>query len=898
MDSSEPDPRARHNGIRTTLTGLPDLAASGGVMPDGSSLPPPEAGGPDPVSPPDEHPSASDPSGEVEFRHPDGVVRCPQLIGDYKVLALVGRGGMGSVFRARNQFFEHDEALKVLHDWFDSTEARKRFLREMRTQASLEHPNIARVHYAGRYRARGKGRDHLYFVMSLEAGDFGGKGPLPPRQAAEVVRQVARAIAHAHAKKVIHCDLKPKNILLGRDDKPKVTDFGLVRLLAQPAAGRTGPDARFGTPAYMPPEQAGGDLANVTERSDVYGLGAVLYELLTGRPPYEAPADKSRTIFDDIQDPAVKPIPPRQVKPAVPPRLEAIALKCLEKDPAERYQTATAVAEALDRVLRPPAWKRHWPAAVILVLFAVLTWLLVATRPTPRADAAVSVAAGDKARDEDRPDDALRSYADAEKTYQGILNDRVVFDRGWVQEQLAGLKGRQDAANDLKRQQRVLAARSLVTDASQALNKGDRRRAFDLLGEAVKEFEKLVQDKSVPDPALRRDAALALTRRAELHVEDRDWVAAARDLDAAGRVLQTNDPGGHPDAVLAQAEVEHIWGVYHQDQDEVLEARDRFQKGLSHRLPLLADRKTDLAFLRDLARSFGYLGDTQFVTGQVRQAELSYKQAEKHRADVAGKLREDAAAQCLHARDPGNFANLHEWIGGPDHERQADLKHRERLDLYLKYVAPLTDFLPGGHQPERANTRLNVAELWLDRPDDQLDPARRDEVRAWLTAARDELEALADVESREPGAAAPAALRPHLARLHVVWGRFHHRAGDSDAARSECRKAVGLYARLGDEGKARAVDYYNQAAAEALMAALLTTPAFDRLGHQVRALDLLGKAVRMKFRHLARLDRDHVFKPLAAGYPTEFKKVRADIVESREDLKRPVASGPAGGGRP
>src|SRR5262245_25741081 len=276
---------------------------------------PPVPGGPSTVGGPplgrpaaDPHPSGSGSSGSVTFAHPDGDVTCPKFIGDYEILGLLGRGGMGNVFLARNQFFGRHEALKILHERFAAPESRDLVVQEMQTQAELDHRNIAKVLYAARFKDRSRGLDQLYFVMSLERGDFGAKvkkdGPLPPLEAAQVVRRVAKAVAHAHAhaQKVVHCDLKPRNILIGADGSPKVTDFGLVRLLAQPEIRRTG-GRPFGTPAYMPPEQAEGRIEHVNEQSDVYGLGAVLYELLTGRPPYTARPGQAQEIIDQVLDP-------------------------------------------------------------------------------------------------------------------------------------------------------------------------------------------------------------------------------------------------------------------------------------------------------------------------------------------------------------------------------------------------------------------------------------------------------------------------------------------------------------------------------------------------------------------------------------------------------------------
>ena len=176
-------------------------------------------------------------TAEVTFQIDRRTITLPQFIGDYKVLRLLGVGGMGVVVVVQNQFFGREEALKMIHDRLDSEKAHDDFIREMHAQAGMDHSHIAKVNYAGVCKQEGLCRNRLYLVMPLEAGDLAAQltanGPFPPAAAANLVRRLAKAVAHAHDRNVIHCDLKPKNILLGKDGTPKITDFGLAKYLTK-----------------------------------------------------------------------------------------------------------------------------------------------------------------------------------------------------------------------------------------------------------------------------------------------------------------------------------------------------------------------------------------------------------------------------------------------------------------------------------------------------------------------------------------------------------------------------------------------------------------------------------------------------------------------------------------
>jgi eukaryotic-like serine/threonine-protein kinase len=283
-------------------------------------------------------PAPVDLDSTISLRRPLG------RFGKYELEAELGRGGMGVVYKARQVDLKRTVALKmVLSSQLASPEALERFQDEARAAAGLVHPHIVAVYEAGHIDGQ------PYFAMQLIEGCSLGErvrqGPLPPHEAARLVCTVAQAVHHLHDHGIVHRDLKPSNILLDANGHPFVTDFGLVKVLGGGHHTTTG--AIVGTPSYMSPEQAASrkDLGPAT---DVYSLGAILYELLTGRPPFaeESMLDTLAQVLES------EPTAPRRLRPAIPADLELICLRCLEKGPAERFGSADALARALDAFLK------------------------------------------------------------------------------------------------------------------------------------------------------------------------------------------------------------------------------------------------------------------------------------------------------------------------------------------------------------------------------------------------------------------------------------------------------------------------------------------------------------------------------------------------------------------
>lgn len=297
------------------------------------------------------------------FSPPPAGPLSPLDVPGYTMGKLLGRGGMGAVYEAIQLRARRTVALKMIIERTGEWDERERFRIEAEAAARLQHPNIVQLFEVGEHQGR------PFFSMELVAGGSLAarllSGPLESVKAAKLVRDLALAMQHAHDQGVVHRDLKPGNVLLTADGTPKVADFGLARRLDS-ASFQTHTGSVLGTPSYMAPEQAEGK-KEVGPAADIYSLGAILYECLTGRPPFKGPTAID-TLFQVVANDAV---PPRRLQSSVPVDLEAVCLKCLEKNPRSRYPSARALADDLDRILD------HKPtvARPATLLGQVLRWL-------------------------------------------------------------------------------------------------------------------------------------------------------------------------------------------------------------------------------------------------------------------------------------------------------------------------------------------------------------------------------------------------------------------------------------------------------------------------------------------------------------------------------------------
>jgi mono/diheme cytochrome c family protein len=324
------------------------------------------------------------PAGDVEAPEPEPL----PLVPGYEILRVIDRGGMGVVYEARQIDLGRTVAIKMISGGQLSPRVITRFRLEAEAAARLQHPNFVQVFEVGQVNGR------PFLAMEYVAGgslaELLERQPPSARRAAEVMETLARAASAAHERGIVHRDLKPSNVMLAADGTPKIADFGLAKRL-DVAADHTHTGEILGTPSYMAPEQAEGKKDLIGPATDVYALGTILYELLTGRPPFRGTSllESLRLVV------AEEPIAPSRLSPSVPRDLEAICLKCLEKAPARRYASALALAEDLRRFLngQPVAarrigpagrawkWMRRHPQAVALCttlgLLAILPVLLL-----------------------------------------------------------------------------------------------------------------------------------------------------------------------------------------------------------------------------------------------------------------------------------------------------------------------------------------------------------------------------------------------------------------------------------------------------------------------------------------------------------------------------------------
>jgi WD40 repeat protein len=423
----------------------------------------------------------------------------PPVIPGYEVLGELGRGGMGVVYQARQVALNRVVALKMILSGAHAGAADvARFRAEAEAAARLQHPNIVQIYEVGQHQGL------PYFSLEFCAGGslaarLDGT-PLPPRQAAELVTVLAHAVHAAHLAGVVHRDLKPANVLLAADNTPKITDFGLAKRLDD-AGGQTQSGTILGTPSYMAPEQAAGKSKAIGPAADVYALGAILYELLTGRPPFKAetPLD---TVLQVLSD---EPVPPGRLVPRLPRDVETVCLKCLRKEPGQRYAGADRLADDLEayrdgrpiaarpvgRVERAWRWCRRnqaLAAAGALVALALVAGSVVSTAFGIRANANAEQARQAQAAAQANAEEALRAQQTAEAARAEETRQR-------------------ETAQGLARSNRRQFLDLLVSTGNRLLREDDPGAALPWLAEAAR------RDSDDPAHAGRLDGALALLPR-------------------------------------------------------------------------------------------------------------------------------------------------------------------------------------------------------------------------------------------------------------------------------------------------------------------------------------------------------------------------------------------------
>jgi tetratricopeptide (TPR) repeat protein len=542
------------------------------------------------------------------------------VVPGYDVLEELGRGGMGVVYRAWQLRPHRVVALKmILAGDHAGPEALARFEVEAEAVARLQHPHIVQVHAVGEHAGR------PYVVLEcVDGGSLERRltgAPQPARWAAELVERLARAMHHAHGQGIVHRDLKPANVLLTADGTPKVTDFGLAKLLAGAAGVQTQSGAILGTPSYMAPEQAGGKSKEIGPATDVYALGAILYELLTGRPPF-----RGETPLDTLhQVQGVDPVPPSRLQPRVPRDLTTICLKCLQKERPKRYPTAEALADDLQRFLdgcpiqaRPsPVWERAWKWAQRRPLVAGLGTLIVLITVLGILGLSISmVAVTDALRKEQDALNKARLNAKREQQVSEFLINLFEVSNPIELKDLAlrtsGEPGRSLTARDILdrgsqrikhelKDQPIVRATLMDTIGNAYRNLGLHAKAGPLLHEAL---ELRCQTPDV-EP---------LDKVASFHSVGR-WYHDLGDYDAAEpryqealKILETQ-PGDH-DLVRARVLFDQAW--LHAERQDYDEGAACFQEVIDIRQRRLGDAHRETANAR-LAKAALLFDQRQYV---------------------------------------------------------------------------------------------------------------------------------------------------------------------------------------------------------------------------------------------------------------------------------------------
>jgi len=414
--------------------------------------------------------------------------------GRYEVIEEIARGGMGIVTKVRDPKLNRVVALKVMiAGEAASEELVQRFHIEAQSAAKLRHANIVAIHDVG------VAEGLRYFTMDFVEGESLAKairdGSLTTRQSLEILEKTARAVHYAHGQAIVHRDLKPGNVLLDEHGEPQITDFGLAKDI-ETDFSLTESGAAMGTPAYMPPEQALGESKKVDARSDVYSLGAMMYEMITGRPPFTA-ENRLALMLRLVDEEAV---PPSKLNASVNPDVETICLKCLAKERERRYQTAEELADDIarflngeailarpssiiyrtrKRLLRHKAVTAVATIALILVVGLVSGWIVTLQEQTRRAQQAAEDATRAKGDAEKAADGERKARKDAEKAAEGEKKAREDAEKAAEEERKAKEEASEarDRAVEEEKKARAALAESHATQAIAYTQRGEYRAA-------------------------------------------------------------------------------------------------------------------------------------------------------------------------------------------------------------------------------------------------------------------------------------------------------------------------------------------------------------------------------------------------------------------------------------
>ena len=571
-------------------------------------------------------------------------------VGGYEIQGELGRGGMGIVLRAFDPDLKRSIALKILSSGASAgIDELIRFRGEAELVAKLQHPNIVQIFEIGQH-------ENLPF-LALEFVDGGTLAkqisgqPQPPRKAAEWIEVLARAVEFAHQEGIVHRDLKPQNVLVTKGGVLKITDFGLAKNL-DASIGLSQDGQVMGTPSYMAPEQAAGNIKLIGPRTDVYALGAILYELLTGRPPF-----RGATILDTLEQVRqVEPASPSRLVPKLPRELCTICLKCLEKAPDRRYGSALELAEDLRRWIegerikaRPiPFWTRtarsirRRPFLAVRVIIAVLvTGLVVLGIGLYREknlhdqiqEQREQTAARDRIIEQNRADLLKRSGVALDGILSKLTDDPKISkmtDLEPLHEELFQFYDRLLKDPLSERRVGVEELERLATVYRKLGDLTNRSGKQNLALQAFDRSQGFFQQLHAGDPEntkWKQELALVLMDRGTINFRDFKKLTEGRKEILEARELLESVRKQEPGNLVALnnlAETYHLMGEVLGEENKSLEAIAAYQKAIELRYDLRPHHEKNPKFKRDLARDYGYLGDVQLKVNKMSEADVSY----------------------------------------------------------------------------------------------------------------------------------------------------------------------------------------------------------------------------------------------------------------------------------
>jgi tetratricopeptide (TPR) repeat protein/tRNA A-37 threonylcarbamoyl transferase component Bud32 len=733
-----------------TLAPRPDGTLSPSTSPStfaGSAdvtLPPPSAHAAETLAPPAGSPSfptyasPTDVTLDAAARQQSATAGAPKAkspgtrFGDYELLEPIAKGGMGIVYKARQRKLNRIVAIKmILAGQFADQGDIDRFYVEAEAAAALSHPNIVAIHEVGEVNGQ-----HFFSMDYIDGESLAAlvqDSPLPPRRAAEFVRTIAETMQFAHDSGIVHRDLKPSNVLLDKKQRPLITDFGLAKQVSSQSQ-LTIAGSVVGTPSYMPPEQAAGKLEDVGPWSDLYSLGAILYELLTGRPPFRA-ASPFETIRQVLE---TEPLSPRLLNPQVPRDLETICLKCLQKARSNRYASAQELADELDRFLRGEPiharpisraarfWRlcKRYPvttSAIATAVFFVLTALGVSTVAYFQTSAALAKA-------DRRFEDAMDAV---DKLFTKVSEETLLDQPGMqplrkdlLQEALTYYqKFLKEGASDPRVQHKLASAyfrAGLITAVLQSPD--DALPIY----ETARQMQEQLLAEQPNDPRRLKDLADTVNVIGNVWFEKRDYDRASLEYQEAVRkrrqLVAADLTNIEYQRVLANTLMNIGAAEYKEaatiDDDakraeSLMSGRKQLEEAQKIRQAALKHASQDQSLLRDLGKGYFNLGNLELV------AENNDKAVEAFRAavDVFERL---TAANPTDLDNQNFMAVCYRLLADVLSDDQAD----ERRRLYqaaLDRLQPLAQQNPDviDYQTNQAGLLMNLFDLELQAGNSQ-----------------------------------------------------------------------------------------------------------------------------------------------------------------------------------